>query len=400
MIEQYICQRWDQTVRTNKEEKDGNIGLPYPYTVPCISDAFQCMFYWDTFFTCKGLELTNRWELVKSNTDNILYMVEKFGYMPNGTNVELLDRSQMPFLSLMVKDVYEHYQDKAWLKSAYKTLVKEHQFWVEQRSTPIGLAQFGGTYNGAIVDSNYESFVIRVNKEEKDWSKEGINQHFLACAESGWDFNPRWEFQGYNYVQVELNSLLFQMEENIAFFSQELGLDETPRWTSLAKNRQEKANTYLWNEERKRYYDYNFASGQSGKVYSAASLFPLFSGMASKEQAQATVEQLHRIELDYGITCCEKNDSGCVYQWDYPNGWPPLQLIAMVGLQNYGFDKEAYRIAKKYVDLVERVFEATGCLWEKYNVLEGNVEVINEYEMPPMIGWSAGVYLFAKNMCK
>ncbi|HCL04123.1 MAG TPA: alpha,alpha-trehalase, partial [Lachnoclostridium phytofermentans] len=118
------------------------------------------------------------------------------------------------------------------------------------------------------------------------------------------------------------------------------------------------------------------------------------------EQAQATVEQLHRIELDYGITCCEKNDSGCVYQWDYPNGWPPLQLIAMVGLQNYGFDKEAYRIAKKYVDLVERVFEATGCLWEKYNVLEGNVEVINEYEMPPMIGWSAGVYLFAKNMCK
>lgn len=74
------------------------------------------------------------------------------------------------------------------------------------------------------------------------------------------------------------------------------------------------------------------------------------------------------------------------------------KLKCMVGLQNYGFHEQANRIAKKYVDLVERVFDATGCLWEKYNVLYGNVEVVNEYEMPPMIGWSAGVYLFAKNM--
>ena len=41
----------------------------------------------------------------------------------------------------------------------------------------------------------------------------------------------------------------------------------------------------------------------------------------------------------------------------------------------------------------EQVFEETGNLWEKYNVVEGNANVITEEKMPPMMGWTAGVYL-------
>ena len=398
MLKKYITAHWEETVRWNQKECNGNLGLPYPYTVPCIADTFQSMFYWDTYFTCKGLELSDRWDLVKSNTDNILYMVETHGYMPNGTNVELLDRSQMPFLSLLVKEVYEHFLDKDWLRKAYETLKKEHHFWMTKRATKIGLVQFGGTYDKKKEKEYYEAFCNRIQKKESGWSKMAICRHFLACAESGWDFNPRWEFQAYDYVQVDLNSLLYQMEENMAFFCQELKLEEADGWCSLAKDRKGKADQYLWNEERKLYYDYNFVSCNSSAIYSAASLFPLFTGMASKEQAKATVKRLDLLELEYGITCCEEHPSDCIYQWDYPNGWPPIQLIALVGLQKYGYQEEALRIAKKYVDLAEKIFETTGCLWEKYNVLEGNVQVVNEYEMPPMMGWSAGVYLYAKNM--
>ena len=41
------------------------------------------------------------------------------------------------------------------------------------------------------------------------------------------------------------------------------------------------------------------------------------------------------------------------------------------------------------------MFDETGNLWEKYNVVEGNINVSNEYKMPAMMGWSAGIYLAA-----
>ena len=79
--------------------------------------------------------------------------------------------------------------------------------------------------------------------------------------------------------------------------------------------------------------------------------------------------------------------------------WAPLHAIAVEGLFRYGFDEDALRIAKKYVALVESNYETTGYLWEKYNVVDGSVLVSQERlasEMPPMMGWSAGVYLYMK----
>lgn len=101
---------------------------------------------------------------------------------------------------------------------------------------------------------------------------------------------------------------------------------------------------------------------------------------------------LPRVEMEYGIAACEKCDVVGNFQWGYPNGWPPMQRIVVEGLLRYGYKEEALRIAKKYVELVERCFEQTGHFWEKYNVVEGNVEVVDEYKMPAMLGWTFGVY--------
>ena len=103
-------------------EREGNerlIGLPYEYFVPSIKGMFQEMYYWDTFFTSKGLYLSGREALVKSSVDDMFYLVDKFGYMPNGSNVGLISRSQPPFLCMMVSDVYDVFKDRVWLKSAY-----------------------------------------------------------------------------------------------------------------------------------------------------------------------------------------------------------------------------------------------------------------------------------------
>ena len=97
-----------------------------------------------------------------------------------------------------------------------------------------------------------------------------------------------------------------------------------------------------------------------------------------------------------------KNDIPGSYQWGYPNGWAPHQMIVIQALDRYGYRADAARIAGKYLALVDRVFAATGKLWEKYNVVNGSNEVEDEDQggMPPMMGWTAGVYRFAQSYRK
>lgn len=135
-------------------------------------------------------------------------------------------------------------------------------------------------------------------------------------------------------------------------------------------------------------------------ILSAASFYPLFTGLAEQRHADALVCNLERLEAAYGILTCEKNNARGTYQWDYPNGWACLQYIAIVGLDRYGYSDIAKRIAEKYVALVDKVYDETGNLWEKYNVAEGSLNVSNEYNMPTMMGWSAGVYLAAVDYLK
>ena len=79
----------------------------------------------------------------KKNVDNILYMIGKFGYMPNGTHKALLNRSQPPYSSMMARSVYERSADKEWLAAAYPVLEKEYGFWMSRRLAPNGLNRYG-----------------------------------------------------------------------------------------------------------------------------------------------------------------------------------------------------------------------------------------------------------------
>ena len=111
-------------------------------------------------------------------------------------------------------------------------------------------------------------------------------------------------------------------------------------------------------------------------------------------------DNLYRLETDYGVVACENSNSKSVFQWDYPNGWACLQHIAISGFKRYDYNETAKRLAKKYTLLVEKVFEETGHLWEKYNVVQGSTNINQEEsgDMPAMMGWSAGVYLYAKSI--
>ncbi|MBE6787485.1 MAG: hypothetical protein E7537_03965 [Ruminococcaceae bacterium] len=403
-ILEYINNGWDATTRYNpKDIPNGEktlYGVPYPYVVPAVG-AFEELYYWDTYFANKGLELSDKWDMVKNNTDNILFMIERFGCMKNSNREFHAGVAQPPFSSIMVRDVFEHYGDKTWIFGAYNTLKKEYNFWMSKRITPIGLNQYGGFPTDSTIEAKADAFCKRISGRPEGLTDQEIVDQYMICCESGWDCNPRWDgFYGKKFVQVELNSLLYAFEKNMEYFSEVLELQEENEWHEKAKNRKALMDKFMLNADGF-YTDYNFIDDYHSKIMSSSCLFPLYTGLAQKEQAEKLMENLYRIDAPFGITATENNEYVGKYtmQWCYPVGWACQQHIAIKALDNYGYKDKAKEVAQKYISLTEKVFEETGQLWEKYNVVEGSNQVLSHGRttaMPPMIGWTAATYLTSK----
>lgn len=402
---EYIEKGWDVTTRYYPNDIPDGVktlyGLPYPYIVPA-DGHFEELYYWDTYFANKGLELSDKWDLAKNNTDDILFMIDRFGCMKNSNREFHSGVSQPPFSTIMVRDIYEHYKDKTWLYGAYHTLKKEYDFWMTERITPIGLNQYSGKAVDAPVSEKAKSFCERINGRPEGLTDEEIVNHYMTLCESGYDCNPRWDgFKGPQFVQVELNSLLYMFEKNMAYFSEVLSLNEEKDWENKAAHRKELMDKYMICDEGY-YTDYNFVEKHHSKILSCASIYPLYANLAQGEQLESFLKNFHRLEAPYGVLACENNEYVGKYsmQWNYPVGWACIHYLAVKAFDNYGYKEKAREIAEKYIKLTEKVFEETNQLWEKYNVIESTDKVFshgNRTKQPAMIGWTAGTYLTSKH---
>ena len=399
-IKEYIEAHWKETIRYNTEDNDTLIGLPHPYSVSGFGNVFQEMYYWGTYFTNVGLIISGRVSQAKNNVDNMIYLINRFGFVPNANRTWGLTRSQPPFLSQMVKDIFEVTNDTDWLSECYIALKKEYDFWQNERNTPCGLNRYFGHYH----DNDFlcERLIARF-KIEKPTDEVLINEYansFHSGAESGWDFSSRCGLLQHRFAWLDLNSLLYGVERNMEHFSGVLKLGEETLWSEAAERRKAIINKLMWNEELGAFCDYNYVENKNTGFISLAMLYPLFTGLASDSQAKETLRNLKKLELKYGLTCCENRDDLYNLQWDFPHVWPPLQLIAIKALLRYGCREEALKIAEKYIKVVNLNFEKHGRLWEKYNGLDGEVSVTKEYVTPPLMGWSAATYLFCDEILK
>ncbi|MBR5922250.1 MAG: alpha,alpha-trehalase [Clostridia bacterium] len=395
-IKRYLDANIEKTVKHITEDSGNLLGLPFPYTTPCAEEDFQELYYWDTYFTNVGLLLLGKTELVKNNIENMFYLIEKYGFMPNGNRTFYLNRSQPPFLSEMVKDLFNVTKDKQWLSHAYGVLKKEYDFWQGKRVTTTGL---NGYINhelfSNVLEKNYPYFYRRLGytAKENPTREDLLDAYYggVSCYESGWDCSSRFMDKGDEFDMIDLNSLLYGMEENMRRFSEILGTGEEKEWESRKNARREKS-ALLWNARRGLFMDRNFKTGEFSPYASVASFYPMYVNMATKEQAEKTVLLFDDLNLEYGISAGEsKGSNGC--QWDYPNVWAPMQFIMYRALKNYGYDDLALIVARKNIKLVEGCFEKTENLWEKYNGLTGEI-ACSDYKAPKMIGWTAGVYIF------
>ena len=440
-------------VRPEELSAAGLLYLPNPYVVP--GGRFNEMYGWDSYFIVLGLEADHREALAKGMVDNFLFEIDHYGSVLNANRTYYLTRSQPPFLTSMIRAVYENpksfaatpegrIEAKQWLQHAYTLAERDYSTWIrpEHKAGTTGLARYYDYGHGPVPeesdDSTYYPDVIRwlaahpgqgegmlVKGSEHPDAAEAARlklnscdlQASVVCArawaqgyrlsrdfyegdramrESG--FDPGFRFGPFDgatghYAPVCLNSLLYRYEKDLEHFAHLLAIPaDAVRWNHRAKARDVAMQRYLWRSKDGVFADYDFVHAKTSTYAYISSLYPLWAGVATREEATQVVAKLNLFERPGGLSMSNFNSG---LQWDEPFGWAPTNWIGVAGLEAMGFRKEAQRIAHNFDAIIDEGFAHDGTIVEKYNVTAGNsdVHVSTGYKANQIgFGWSNAVY--------
>ncbi|MBR2337358.1 MAG: hypothetical protein IKA61_05405 [Clostridia bacterium] len=394
-LDDFIKQGWIGA-RSVAGEKD--LPLPYPFVPPCGEGPFKRLYYWDTYFTNIGLIMDGHADWARENVDNLLFALDYFGCVPNFTRKDgAIFCSQPPLLGIMIKDVYNASKDEKWLYKSIVGLEKEYDFWMTRRMTQIGLNQYGtNAFDKGHLTYYYGLMAKRIGLDlnATDEEKIKVAQNLIAEAESGEDFTPRYNnHNATEYVQIDLNSHLWGVENLLAEFYKDKDEDKSAYYSRKRDNRLVLIERYCYNAETGIYADYNFVTKKTNSIICGASFMPYFYGFARQGENLRTIYD--KLKSKGGVVSCE--DTGDrVYQWGYPYIWAPHQYFAYMALKNYGENERADELCRNYTELLSNTYDKTEFLWERYTE-DGNAPDL-EYPTQKMLGWTAGVYRYLQSM--
>jgi alpha,alpha-trehalase len=421
-------------IDTSNFNPPGLLYLPEKYVVP--GGRFNEMYGWDSYFIIRGLLQAGRVELARGMVDNFFFEVENYGAMLNANRTYYLTRSQPPFMSSMVVDVYEAMQkqsphkdvtaDRAWLERAYADLGKDYEMWTRNPhlAGDTGLSRyfdFGegppaeavqdetgfyrkvaqyfflhpGVADDYVVDttagskepvagSQYSLQVCDASTTMARADCEKARQFKLSAdyykgdrsmRESGFDVSFRFGPFGsatHHYAPVCLNSLLYKTEKD---------LEQISLWLGHADNAKK------WNkraEERKKLITHYLWNSEQGLFfdfnfvtkrmsnYKYASTFYPLWAGLATPAQAKAVADNLKVFERPGGIPMSTEDMGT--QWDLPYGWGNVEMLAIGGLRRYGYTTEADRVSYEFLSTVAENFRRDGNIREKYNVVTRSSE--------------------------
>ena len=402
----HIEELWEVLKRSADKPLEGSslIPLPKSYIVP--GGRFQEIYYWDTYFTMLGLAKSHKWDVVENMIENFAYLINQFGHIPNGNRTYFLSRSQPPYFSLMVELLASHKGNNVYLKYQ-SVLQKEYDFWMDKSAPTKHAVKMP---DGSLLNRYYdeldtprpESYGHEIKLAENfTGDKSLLYRNIRAACESGWDFSGRWFEDGktfstietINILPVDLNCLLFHLESTLALSYRHT--ENTALSLEHSKNamlRENAINTYFLNEEEGWYYDYNIEKKSLTNQQTIAGIMPFFFGIPSFDYIVKASDIIQKKFLQNGGVVTTLVNTG--QQWDWPNGWAPLQWITIKALDDYEQTELAIKIAKRWAELNIKVYKSTGKLMEKYNVVDTDITAGGgEYPSQDGFGWTNGVLL-------
>ena len=290
--------QWEELATATPSDRKLIIGLPHPYVCPSRVEFDEKMYYWDSYFINLGLLARlegkreaeagvgaeakggglgqeKKLELALGMVNNLLHLFERFGFIPQSNRFYHLGKSNPPFLTSMVREVFEVTGDLDWLSRAVKVAEGEYEeVWTgEQRLRRSGLSRY--------------------------W--EPTHTHEQAEDESGWDRTSRFYDRCLDFNPVDLNCLLFKYEEDLAWFHEVLNREGAQEWRRRSRRRRRRVRRLCWDEKAGFYFDFNWVTGKRSRAWTLAGFFPLWAGVATRGEAERMRERLRHFEYEGGL---------------------------------------------------------------------------------------------------
>lgn len=316
------------------------------------------------------------------------------------------ERNSKPALATWaVWEVYKVSGDKEFLKEMYPKLKAYHEWWYTNRDhNKNGVAEYGG-------------MVHRFNN-----SPEEI---ILAAAwESGMDNAVRFDVEGYgkddigvkvfenkdknskligysiNQESVDLNSFLYAEKIDLAQMAEILGeKEESENFYKSAAQLKEYINDKMFDEVTGYYYDLQFDEEGNTKLLvnrgkGTEGYIPLWANAADKEKADKVVknildENVMNTYLPFPTAAKDNPKYNPTKYWRGPV-WLDQAYFGVIGLDNYGYKKEAQELTVKLFEHSEGLMEG-GAIRENYNPETGEGLHCSNFS------WSASVYYLLYN---
>lgn len=428
-------------------KKPGILALAYsekkersiPFVVP--GGRFNEMYGWDSYFIGLGLIIDNKFDLAQGMIDNLEYQIIHYGKILNANRSYYLSRSQPPFFTSFIREFYERYAHRlqlSWLEEKLSTAISEYfNVWMTEniRLTKNQLNRYFGEGTGipnetepGHFDAVFKHFAKKYNMSLQEFKEEyklrnivdkGLDEYFIhdrSMRESGHDTTNRLDNCSAHINTVDLNSLLFKYENDIAyiianyfdgtFYYEGINFSSTI-WLEKAEKRKKLIHAYMWHDGDKTYYDYNFVKQQQQTIISATNFYPLWAKLCNKEQADDLVKkQLPKLICKGGVASTSELESRyenlIERQWDFPYGWAPHQMMIWKGLLNYGYKNKAQELIYRWLWLiVKTVVNYNGTIPEKFDVKActhqvdveyGNVGANFKYVTDGGFGWTNASY--------
>ncbi len=416
-LEQHITALWPALTRSadRVDQRSSLIPLANNYVVP--GGRFREVYYWDSYFTMLGLVESGRVDLMEGMLDNFAHLVRTVGHIPNGNRTYYLGRSQPPYFGAMV-GLYARAADTTKALRYLEPLEAEHRFWMDgaERLAPAEAhRRVVRLANGAVLNRYWDDIPApRPESYREDealgrsvpaTARERLYRNLRAGAESGWDYSSRWmrdprslaTLEVIDLAPIDLNALLYQTERTIAALRRARNragdVETAVRFDGLADARRRALLDAAWDPQAGYFFDVRWQSGErvtDRPTLAAAAV--LYFGLATEAQARGVAAVLERDFLRSGGFTTTLVASG--QQWDAPNGWAPLQWLAVEGARRYGHNGLADTARDRWLGVNRRVYRATGKMTEKYDVVDANRRAGGgEYPTQDGFGWTNGVAL-------
>ncbi|KAI6173256.1 Trehalase [Aphelenchoides besseyi] len=428
-----LCRIIDPKMLTVRD-RHSILWVSHPFIVP--GGRFREAYYWDAYWIIRGLLISGMTETAKLMVYNFATIIKDIGFIPNGLRVYYTNRSQPPMFTPMVYAIYQETQDMEFLTKMMPYMEIEFKFWEKNRKFAV-VSESGVThevyfYRTRTSKPRPETMWADLSASEQldEEDRPFFFQSAASAAESGWDFSSRWfsdpksisTMETVVIAPVDLNSFMCRNMEILGYLNRIVGdtkkavyfenMHEDFIWThDSVFYSNDAGGWYDYNNRTKRHIVHNYGSvgvplftncystldqTKPRRLYDTLEVIRIF---IKKLVDKAIIyDNKRHVRLGFAGGVPVSNVRNTKQQWDFPNGWAPLNHMFVEGLRQSAdpiMQDRAFEIATKWIHGNYRVFNETKLMFEKYNVIGTSPSPGSggEYAVQTGFGWSNGAIL-------